>query len=399
MTKNHNILKFSRYDYAGFAGYIAYACCAMVLSIVLIPLGSELHFSQSMGGALHLARSIAMLATMLAAALFIRKAELLPRTLGIALFLIGAGILLAGFSGSYSFLLGMILLSALGQGLYEVLITPEVRQNHQREDAGRYVNITHAFWPAGIVGMVLLGGLALTAGVSWRIILIVSGILALLPGVLFLLPGKKVSVRSHEDQTEKINLQNIRTVLAKKRFWIFLLCMFLAGGAEHCLSFWVPSFIKLEFGQSGFFCGLGTAVFAIGMVLGRLCSGIFGSTGRMRKTILLSAGAGLLTGIFPAMLSNLLALYAVLFLLGFFTGPLWPCIQNLCVSEIKEHPMTILMLLPCIGIPGCGFFTCLMGIAADTFGVRSSFLLVPVCYFALAGAVLLDSRLHNRNSG
>ena len=118
----------------------------------------------------------------------------------------------------------------------------------------------------------------------------------------------------------------------------------------------------------------------------------------MRKTILFSAGAGLLTGLFPAVISNLLVLYAVLFLLGFFTGPLWPSIQNLCVSEIKEHPMTILMLLPCIGIPGCGFFTCLMGIAADVFGVRNSFLLAPVCFLALAGAILLDSRLHNKNS-
>ncbi|MBO5308247.1 MAG: MFS transporter [Lentisphaeria bacterium] len=398
MIKDHKTLKFSRYDYAGFSGYIAYACCAMVLSIVLIPLGSELHFSQSMGGALHLARSIAMLLTMVAAALFIRKAEWLPRTLGVALFLIGAGILLAGFSASYAFLLGMILLSALGQGLFEVLITPEVRLNHKQEDAGRYVNITHAFWPAGVVGMVLLGCMALTLGVSWRLILICSGALALLPGVLFLLPGRELQPQTGQAPSEKINLQDVRTVLGKKRFWIFLFCMFLAGGAEHCLSFWVPSFIKLEFGQSGFFCGLGTAIFAVGMFLGRLYSGIFGSAERMRKTILFSAGAGLLTGLFPAVISNLPVLYAVLFLLGFFTGPLWPSIQNLCISEIKEHPMTILMLLPCIGIPGCGFFTCLMGIAADVFGVRNSFLLAPVCFLALAGAILLDSRLHNKNS-
>ena len=131
-----------------------------------------------------------MLTTMILAALFITRAQILSKILGTALFMIGAGIILAGFSTSYSFLLGTILISALGQGLFEVLVTPFVRQNHSNEDAGRYVNITHAFWPAGIVSVVLLGGLALSNEISWRIILICAGMLSLVPGILFIIPSK-----------------------------------------------------------------------------------------------------------------------------------------------------------------------------------------------------------------
>lgn len=54
----HSIkMKFGQYDYAAFSGYAAYACCAMVLSIVLAPLAESLGFpldrgNQGAGGAL-----------------------------------------------------------------------------------------------------------------------------------------------------------------------------------------------------------------------------------------------------------------------------------------------------------------------------------------------------------
>ena len=43
----HSIkMKFGQYDYAAFSGYAAYACCAIVLSIVLAPLAESLGFTR-----------------------------------------------------------------------------------------------------------------------------------------------------------------------------------------------------------------------------------------------------------------------------------------------------------------------------------------------------------------
>lgn len=397
---NQSKLKFARYDYAAFSGYVAYACCAMVFSIVLTSMAESLNFpleqgNQGAGGALHLGRSIAMLLMMLAASVVARFFGL-RRSLGSALLFIGGGIVFAAGATGYVSLFGAVLFSALGQGLFEVLVTPAARELHKNEDASRYVNITHAFWPIGIVGVVLVGGYCIGREVSWRVILAVSGCLAFLPGVLFLIPPRKTGEHFPESGVSGLSFSRVRSVLGTGRFWIFLCGMFLAGGSEHCLSFWVPSFIHFEFQENGLLCGLGSAVFAIGMACGRFLSGVFGSTARMRKIILSAAFAGMMLGFLPAFSYSLGMLYAVLFFLGVATGPLWPSIQNLCVSVIDRDPTVMLLLLPCIGIPGCGFFTYLMGVCADTVGLRASLLLLPLCHFLLLLLISADFLIARR---
>ena len=50
------------------------------------------------------------------------------------------------------------------------------------------------------------------------------------------------------------------------------------------------------------------------------------------------------------------------------------------------------ILLPCIGIPGCGFFTWLMGFLGDYIGLHGSFLLVPGCYLLLWTLIFLEKK-------
>ena len=101
-------------------------------------------------------------------------------------------------------------------------------------------------------------------------------------------------------------------------------------------------------------------------------------------------------GFLPPLLHSLLGLYAVLFCLGLTSGPLWPSIQNFCIDEIPEDPTTMLILLPCIGVPGCGFFTWLMGNLGDVIGLRSSLLLVPGCYMLLLFFILWEKKVSRR---
>ena len=63
-------MKFGRYDYAAFSCFTGYACCSVVVPVVLIELARSLNFpltdgGMGAGGALQLGRSIPMVFAML----------------------------------------------------------------------------------------------------------------------------------------------------------------------------------------------------------------------------------------------------------------------------------------------------------------------------------------------
>jgi fucose permease len=50
-------------------------------------------------------------------------------------------------------------------------------------------------------------------------------------------------------------------------------------------------------------------------------------------------------------------------------------------------------MLSCAGIPGCGFFSWLMGVVGDATSLRKSLLLVPACFFLVALLSFLERKL------
>ena len=79
---------------------------------------------------------------------------------------------------------------------------------------------------------------------------------------------------------------------------------------------------------------------------------------------------------------GILALFfLVLFLAGIGTAPFWPSIQSYAVDCLPKLDTTMLLvLLSCAGVPGCGFFTLLMGYVGNAWGLALSFYLVPLCF-------------------
>ena len=141
--------------------------------------------------------------------------------------------------------------------------------------------------------------------------------------------------------------------------------------------------------------GLGTAIFAGGMIAGRLGSGMFVRQNHLLHLVLLAALAGTLLGLFPPFLANVWILFVLLFFLGIATGPFWPSIQSYCVDRLKDSDATMIyILLSCAGVPGSGFFSWFMGYAGDQVGLRTSFYLVPICYAGLGLLILIDALCH-----
>ena len=182
-------------------------------------------------------------------------------------------------------------------------------------------------------------------------------------------------------------------LLRRPRFWLFFAAMFVAGGGELCLTFWSASYIQLSFTPAPWAGGLGTACFAAGMMVGRTGWGYFIKQHQLRTLLLASGLAGaLITLSFPS-LENLYVFFGLLFLAGIATAPFWPTVQSYCADRLPGADTTMLfILLSCAGIPGCGFFTWLMGTLADRAdGLRTAFYLVPGCFLTLVALIALDS--------
>lgn len=388
---------FGRYDIAAFSCFFAYAAGTVVLPVALVTLAQDLGFSlaeggMAAGGALHLGRTGSMVLSMLVCG-FAAGRWGKRRTLGVSTMLLTAGIFLCALAPSYSILFLALLAAGLGEGSIEGLATPFVQDLHQKE-SGRYINFTHAFWSVGVLVTVLVSGGMLSLGVHWRVVTGVVALLTLVPVALLLLPARPG--KEYPEHPEPLHWTSVARhaldILRLPRFWLFFAAMFVAGGGEFCLTFWSASFVQLNFSSSAFAGGAGVACFSGGMVLGRMASGYLIHQHRLRMLIVLSALAGTAVTLVLPVVEHLYLFFALLFLAGYATAPFWPSVQSYCADRLPGTDTTMLfILLSCAGIPGCGFFTWLMGyLGNQAGGLRQAFYLIPACFLTLAILIGFD---------
>lgn len=395
--------RFGRYDYAVCLTFAAYAFCSIVIPMNLVPLAADLHFpldggGMSKGGALQLARSIPMVLTLVLCG-FAAGRWGKRKTLGFSILLMSVGVFICAVAPVYGILFGALLLTGLGEGVIEGLATPFVQDLHQ-DEPGRYLNISHAFWSIGVVTLVLSAGALLYYGVSWRFIVGATSVAALIPALFFLLPDRSSGNPDHQE--EQLHWREVvdksLEIMRYRRFWLYFATMFFAGGAEFCLTFWCASFIQLAYGGSAWAAGLGTAAFSAGMVVGRIGSGLLVKQSHLQRLIVGMALLGTAVSLFLPFLESLTALYPLLFVAGVSAGPFWPSIQSHGERRTPGDTTMMMILFSCAGVPGCGFFTMLMGVLGDWLGLRLSFMMVPVCFLIVVGLVCYDWAVEAREA-
>ncbi len=384
-------MTFGRYDYAAFLTFISYAAGSVVLPVALLMLSRELGFSLeegglAAGGALTLGRTLSIVLAMLMCG-FAAGHWGMRRTYGWSVLLMGAGMGLCAIAPSYGLLFLALTFSGIGAGIIEGLATPFVQELHPKE-SGRYINFSHSFWSIGVVITVLLSGALLALGVSWRIVVGATAATALLPALIVLWPQSKG--KEYPDHPEPLPWRTVmgqaKCIVVVPRFWLFFAALFLAGGGETCLAFWSASYIQINFQATAWSGGVGTAFFAGGMVVSRLAWGYLIKQHQLKQLLVFSGLGGLLVTIFLPVLTGLWPLFGVLFLAGVAIAPFWPSLQSYSADCLPKCDTTMLfILLSCAGIPGCGFFTWLMGyIANQGVGLGKAFYLVPACFALLA---------------
>ncbi|MBR4662507.1 MAG: MFS transporter [Lentisphaeria bacterium] len=383
-------IKFDGLDWAVFLGYAGYAASTAVIPLVLVPMGQDLKLNLTSGGALHLvSRCVMVISMMLAGAVSNRFGK--RNILCLSILLMGIGLGVCGTAANYLILLAALVVMGFGNGFFESLATGFMQDRHQGNMAGRYINITHSFWPLGILLTGLTAGMWLQYGGRWQIFLFVLAGLLIGPVLLFRM-GKEQQTRQ---PGLEFNWKEFGLPLKNPRFILFLLALFLTGGSEHCLTFWTPSYIASEYRGQGFICGMGVALFTAGMFIGRAGSGLL-KIRLDRLIVICSVLAALLAPLIPLVHSAGLVLF-LLVGLGMVIGPLWPSLQYCCVSSLKQYDSTRLyILMPLFGIPGCGICTFLLGLLGDKFGLRTGFCLVFFCNLLIAAVIALHWKLESK---
>lgn len=163
--------------------------------------------------------------------LIVGLAPRFDRKLATAVGLIGAAILtiMIGFSGSFEAILGMRLIQGLLLAAFPSLIIAYINEEFEPFNVGTVIGIyISGTTVGGLFGRLVVS--AITDFVSWRMGLIVIGILYLAVGIAFfmLLPKPK-----YQRQRQSGGLQLIKTfhtaLANKKLLWIYLVAFLIMG--------------------------------------------------------------------------------------------------------------------------------------------------------------------------
>jgi len=271
----------------------------------------------------------------------------------------------------FSFLLGA------GGGFIELMVSALISDlyPHRRRAA---LNFSQVMYGIGAVFAPVTVGSLLDAGVSWRASFFVTAIFALGVALVF-----RRGIFPPPSEIDKVVPKKIiGIILNEPRLPALALGMFLYVGAEIGQASWVPYYFAHNFGTSATLAGLALSLFWGGVMLGRLLTGKL--TERISDLSLLIF-TSVLTAFFMlgAMLIPRPGWAAVLFLgLGFFCGPIWPTIVSYAGTIKWHYASTALGIIIASGGVGVMTVPPLMGLIAQHFSLRTSFLL-PVSFFSI----------------
>ncbi|MBQ9789656.1 MAG: MFS transporter [Lentisphaeria bacterium] len=391
-------LVFGRYDYAAFLSFMSYSACSIIIPMALVAISKSFNFplddgGLGQGGALQLGRSFIMVISMLGCG-YLAGIIGVKKTMVTGLLTMGLSIILAALSPMYGLLFFFVACAGFGEGILEGYATPFVQNLHKNDEPGRYITFTHGFWSVGIFLAVLIAGYLLMIEVNWRLVVGFCGFLAMFPAILMMLKEKPNQQHYPELKNSvpfSVTWKRAIKIISIPRFWVFFASMIFAGGGEYCLTFWCASYIQTALKANAFVGGLATAIFAAGMIGGRLYFGANVREKNFKKLIVIVGFTGALIGMFFPHVQNLVLLIILLLFLGIASAPFWPTIQSFACNRMRVDDTMLFILLSCAGVPGCGIFTFLMGVVGDKIGFTESFYLVPICYVIMSLLILSEN--------
>ena len=296
----------------------------------------------------------------------------------------------------FSGLIICVVISAIGAGLVEVLISPIV-EACPTDKKSAAMSLLHSFYCWGQMGVTLLSTLFFRIfGIEhWKLlaclwaIIPLSGAIAFSVVPIYTLEGDSKDIKTDEKEKKYGGL-----------FAVFFLLMVCAGAAEMAMSQWASSFAEASLGidkTTGDL--LGPCFFAFFMGSSRVIHAKISSKVAL-KPILLCPSVLCIISYLTAALSPLpiISLFGCA-LCGLSVGVMWPGTYSLAAINITHINMSAFALLAIGGDLGCTLGPAAVGWIAELFGgnLKISFLLSSIFPIAILFILLTyGKKIKNR---
>ena len=375
---------------AGFIGYATQALTINFPPLLYVTFGKVFGLSLTQISALIGVCFFVQLTVDLLAAKFSGK-------MNVRVFITAAHILTAfGISGlgffplimpPYAGLMLATVLSSIGSGLVEVLITPivEACPTPPKKKAS-YMSLLHSFYCWGQAVVILFSTLYFSfVGVEyWQILSVLWAILPIVGAVMFCVVPIYPLPKDVPDE-------NGKSYLGNKIFWIISLMMLVSGAAEMTMAQWAATFaekglgVSIELGNL-----LGPFVFAVLMGSARVFYAKFSQKISLKSFILFSSvlciASYLLAAFSPFPIISLLACG----ICGLSVGILWPGNISNAAGMVRGGGVSMFALLALFGDFGCMIGPAIAGSVADRFdeNIRVGFAVSAVFPIVLLASVI-----------
>ncbi len=384
--------RLTKLDFASWAGFMIFATSAVIIGVSLPEISKTFATSLSEGGGLELVRSLVVLLVLLLAGMLAQRWGK-KRFLTLGQYLIAAGFLLASFSQSYLALILALMISGIGGGFSEALLNPLVVDIHQQE-SGRYLNLSHAFYPIGIMASALLFGELLTQGYSWRLVFQIAAAGALSVAILFTVLRFPRVAKDEEDSYPKL----FASILSLRGFWLFGIAIFFGASIESALTFWSRSYVEIYLSDVPRTGAVAVVIFAGAMAAGRLLTAYLANKMSLNNIMIGSALLGIVVSIMIPLATTLSSFYLLLALAGLATACFWPSILAEAEVNLKVNTTFLFILLGSVGVIGFAFTPWIMGVVGDAAELRSGFAIIPLLFIGLIIVLLIERRLSKKAS-
>ena len=350
--------------WACYLGFVVQAIVNNITALLFVTFQTKYAFTFEMIGRLILINFTTQLVVDYIAARYVdrigyRKAMLLAFGCSAAgLFMMG--LLPAVMSAKYAAVVIAMVLSAVGGGLCEVLLSPIV-DLLPSEAKSSSMSLLHAFYCWGQVLVVVVTTLLLRVigGDRWFLLPMLWAVLPVLGVWLF----TKVPLIDPVGEAERTPM---RALLKTAAFWLFMLLMLCGGACEHAMVQWSSLFAEKGLGVDKVMGDLlGPCMFAVLMGLGRTLYGVKGQKADLWKLLMASGVLCAVCFVVTSMAGSALVSLFACAVCGLSVALMWPGIISLAAERFPRGGTTMFGVFALMGDAGCAAGPWLVGVVSD----------------------------------
>ncbi|MCL5069281.1 MAG: MFS transporter [Actinobacteria bacterium] len=366
-----------------------YLCCLImfifgmslvIISTLLSEISKDFHLSMAQSGIFFSINFIGFI-------LFIFIGGILAerygkkRVISVAMFGLAAALLAFGVSPDKYYAFAAVFFIGGFGGIIESMVSSLVADLNT-DHAGYYINLSQVFLCVGAVIGPILGSIAVSSGMGWRVSYYV---LAFLSFLLFLVFSQK---RVEETAAaDKIELSKLKDTISDKKFLIVCLCIAFYAGSEVGAWGWMTTFLRDGMGFSISKSAIIVGAFWISMTVGRIVCGKLTKFFEIEYITIFLAFFSAFVVLLSGLLTGEISMFIVTVAMGLAFSSQYPFLVSIG-SKLRANATAFSLLIGCGGL-GVIVVPVLMGWIGDYFSIRIA-MMSPSLLFLTMGVVLMS---------